>query len=129
MSDASDQFLDTLIDAMAGVLQLTIEDAWKPAIKGNLRVTLRLANLVAEFELPEEMESRGGRVIPRRALARRPHAHALSYPHQHLRARFSPWPPRCPTGTGGRQGRATNAKLGAPFGRLAGGGSTRQHHQ
>ena len=56
MSDTADQSLDALIDAMASVLQLPIEDAWKPVIKANLQVTLRLANLVAEFDLPEDME-------------------------------------------------------------------------
>ncbi|MBO0741303.1 MAG: DUF4089 domain-containing protein [Hyphomicrobiaceae bacterium] len=56
MSDTANQSLDDLIDALAGVLQLPIDPAWKPAIKANLQVTLRLASLVAEFELPDEAE-------------------------------------------------------------------------
>ena len=36
--------------------RLPIEPAWKPAIKANLQVTLRLAAIVAEFELPDEAE-------------------------------------------------------------------------
>ena len=48
--------LDTYIDAAAEALALPIEPAWKPAIKGNLQVTLRLAASVAEFELPDEAE-------------------------------------------------------------------------
>lgn len=56
MSDTANQSLNDLIDALAGVLQLPIEPAWKPAIKANLQVTLRLASLVAEFELPDEAE-------------------------------------------------------------------------
>jgi hypothetical protein len=48
--------LDAHIDAAAGVLELPIDPAWKPAVKGNLQVTLRLAAVVAEFELPDEAE-------------------------------------------------------------------------
>ena len=45
-----------LIDAAAEALALPVEPAWKPAIKANLQVTLRLAAMVAEFELPDEAE-------------------------------------------------------------------------
>jgi Protein of unknown function (DUF4089) len=48
--------LDTLIDASATTLSLPIEQDWKPAIKANLAVTLRLANIVAAFKLPDEAE-------------------------------------------------------------------------
>jgi Protein of unknown function (DUF4089) len=48
--------LDTLIDASATTLSLPIEPDWKPAIKANLAVTLRLANIVAEFKLPDGAE-------------------------------------------------------------------------
>jgi 1-carboxybiuret hydrolase subunit AtzG-like protein len=51
-----EQTLDTLIDANATALALPIEAAWKPGIKSNLQVTLRLANMVAEFPLPDETE-------------------------------------------------------------------------
>jgi hypothetical protein len=47
---------DALIEASAAALGLPIEPEWKPAIKANLQVTLRLANVVAEFELPDEAE-------------------------------------------------------------------------
>lgn len=48
--------LDQYIDAMAKALALTIEEAWRPAVKGNLEVSLRLARLVEEFALPDETE-------------------------------------------------------------------------
>jgi hypothetical protein len=48
--------LDKLIDASVAALGLPIEAEWGPAIKGNLAVTLRLADIVAEFELPDEAE-------------------------------------------------------------------------
>jgi len=48
--------LDALIEASAAVLALPIEPEWKPAIKANLAVTLRLAEMVWEFQLPDEAE-------------------------------------------------------------------------
>jgi hypothetical protein len=48
--------LDDLIDAAAKVLTLPVEDAWKPAVKANLEVSLKLARLVDEFALPDEAE-------------------------------------------------------------------------
>ena len=48
--------LDDFIDAAAQALALPVEPAWKPAIKANLEVTLRLAAVVAEFPLPDEAE-------------------------------------------------------------------------
>jgi hypothetical protein len=49
--------LDDFIDAAAKALALPVEDAWKPAVKANLEVSLRLARLVDEFALPDEAES------------------------------------------------------------------------
>jgi len=49
--------LDAYIDAVGQALALGIEDAWKPAVKANLEVSLRLARLVDEFALPDETES------------------------------------------------------------------------
>ena len=49
--------LDDYIDAAAKVLALPIEDAWKPAVRANLEVSLRLARLVDEFALSDETES------------------------------------------------------------------------
>jgi hypothetical protein len=48
--------LDTFIDAVSASLGLEIEEAWKPAVRANLEVTLRLAKLVDEFPLPDEIE-------------------------------------------------------------------------
>jgi hypothetical protein len=48
--------LDDFIDAAAKALALPVEDAWKPAVKANLEMSLRLARLVDEFALPDEAE-------------------------------------------------------------------------
>ena len=48
--------LDDYIDAVATALRLPIEDAWKPAVKANLDVSLKLARLVDEFPLPDDTE-------------------------------------------------------------------------
>jgi hypothetical protein len=48
--------LDGYIDAVAVALGLTVEDAWRPAVKANLEVSLRLARLVDGFALPDETE-------------------------------------------------------------------------
>jgi len=48
--------LDDYIDAVAKALALPVEDAWKPGVKANLEVSLRLARLVDEFVLPDETE-------------------------------------------------------------------------
>ena len=48
--------LDTYIDAVGGALALPVEAAWKPAIRANLDVTLKMARMVQEFPLPDEIE-------------------------------------------------------------------------
>jgi hypothetical protein len=48
--------LDNYIDSVATALALPVEDAWRPAIRANLEVSLRLARLVNEFPLPDETE-------------------------------------------------------------------------
>ena len=48
--------LDDYIDAAATALGLRIEDAWRPAVRANLDVSLRLARMVDEFPLPDETE-------------------------------------------------------------------------
>jgi hypothetical protein len=48
--------LDNYIDAVASALALPVEDAWRPAVRANLEVSLRLAKLVDEFPLPDETE-------------------------------------------------------------------------
>ena len=52
---AADQ-LDDYIDAVAKALALPIEDAWRPAIAANLRVTLEHAAAVEAFALPDDAE-------------------------------------------------------------------------
>jgi hypothetical protein len=56
VDELPEQILDNLIDASAAALGLPVEDEWRPGIKANLQVTLRLANMVAEFPLPDEAE-------------------------------------------------------------------------
>jgi hypothetical protein len=48
--------LDDYIDAVSKALGLPIADAWKPAVRANLEISLRLAGLVDEFALPVETE-------------------------------------------------------------------------
>ena len=48
--------LDSYIDAAAQALGLTVQPAWKPAVRANLEVTFRLATLVAEKALPDDAE-------------------------------------------------------------------------
>jgi hypothetical protein len=56
MAEAKGEDLDALIEAAVEILGLPIEHAWKPAIKGNLVVSLRLAAMVEKFNLPDEAE-------------------------------------------------------------------------
>ena len=49
--------LDDYIDSVSKALGLTVEEAWRPAVRGNLEVSLRLGRLVDEFTLPDEAES------------------------------------------------------------------------
>jgi hypothetical protein len=48
--------LDEYIDAVSKALSLPVEEAWRPAVRANLQVSLRLARLVDEFALPDEAE-------------------------------------------------------------------------
>jgi hypothetical protein len=48
--------LDDYIDAAGKALALAVDDAWKPAVRANLAVSLKLARLVDEFPLPDETE-------------------------------------------------------------------------
>jgi hypothetical protein len=48
--------IDDYIASVAKALALPIEDAWKPAVRVNLEVSLRLGKLVDEFPLPDETE-------------------------------------------------------------------------
>jgi hypothetical protein len=57
MTDSDDKALRAFIEAGADLLNLQIDPRWLPAIEGNLKVTLRHAALVAELELPDELEA------------------------------------------------------------------------
>lgn len=48
--------LDDYIDAVSAELGLSINAAQKPAVRMNLDVTLKMARLVQEFPLPDEIE-------------------------------------------------------------------------
>ena len=48
--------LDDYIDAVSKALGLPVDEAWKPAVKANLDVSLLLARLVDEFALADETE-------------------------------------------------------------------------
>jgi len=48
--------LDDYIDAVSKALRLPVEEAWKPGVRANLEVSLKLARLVDEFALPDEAE-------------------------------------------------------------------------
>ena len=48
--------LDDYIDSVSKELALPVEEAWRPAVRANLEVSLKLARLVDEFALPDEAE-------------------------------------------------------------------------
>jgi hypothetical protein len=48
--------LDAFIAAAAEALRLPLDEAWKPAVKTNLVVTLKHAAAVEEFKLPDDAE-------------------------------------------------------------------------
>ena len=48
--------LDDYIDVVSKALALPVEEAWRPAVRANLEVSLRLGRLVDEFALPDETE-------------------------------------------------------------------------
>jgi hypothetical protein len=53
---ASREPLEDLVAAAAHALDLTIEPAWKGAVKANLAVTFALAALFTDFPLPDDAE-------------------------------------------------------------------------
>jgi hypothetical protein len=55
MTNKSDP-LDAYIDSAAALLALPLEPEWKGAVRANLEVTLKLAALVGEKELPDDAE-------------------------------------------------------------------------
>ncbi|CAN5357079.1 DUF4089 domain-containing protein [soil metagenome] len=48
--------LDDYIAAAAKALGLSIDEGWKPDVRSNLDVTLKMARMVQEFPLPDEIE-------------------------------------------------------------------------
>ncbi len=52
----ADDSLDQYIDAASKLLRLPVKDAWKPAVRANLEVSMRLARMVDEFEFSDEAE-------------------------------------------------------------------------
>ena len=48
--------LDDYIDATSKLLRLPVKEAWMPAVRANLEVSMRLARLVDEFEFSDEAE-------------------------------------------------------------------------
>lgn len=48
--------LDTLITAAARELRLPLDPAWRPGVKFNLNLILRIAAAVDEFPLPDDIE-------------------------------------------------------------------------
>ena len=48
--------IDDYLACVGKALGLPIDEAWLPAIRANLEVSLRMARLVDEFPLPDETE-------------------------------------------------------------------------
>jgi 1-carboxybiuret hydrolase subunit AtzG-like protein len=51
--------LEDYITAISKALSLPVDEAWKPAVRANLEVSLRLARQVDEFTLPDDTEPAG----------------------------------------------------------------------
>lgn len=56
LTESASEPLDEYIDATVRILELSIEEAWRPAVRANLEVSLRLARMVDQFALPDETE-------------------------------------------------------------------------
>ena len=56
MADNDDSNLEAFARTAALALDIPIEERWLPSICTNLKVTLLLASLVEEFNLPDESE-------------------------------------------------------------------------
>ena len=52
----SSDLLDDYIDAASHALGLSVAEAWRPAVRANLEVSLKFARFVDEFPLPDEIE-------------------------------------------------------------------------
>ena len=56
MSEFDDATLETYLLSAGALLGIPIEPEWTASIQANLKATLRLAEQVGEFELPDESE-------------------------------------------------------------------------
>jgi 1-carboxybiuret hydrolase subunit AtzG-like len=52
----SEDSLDDYIDAAAKALRLPVKEAWKPTVRANLEVSMKLARLVDDFAFPDTAE-------------------------------------------------------------------------
>ena len=57
MTDIDDATLDAIIEAGAKAMGISLDPAWIPTIRANLRVTLAHGATVGSFALPDEAES------------------------------------------------------------------------
>lgn len=48
--------LDGFVVAAAQALKIKVDDAWKPAVRTNLQIILRHAEVVEAFPLPDDAE-------------------------------------------------------------------------
>ena len=48
--------LDDFIEIAARLLDVPLDPAWKPAVRANLEITLRLGVMVEGFALPDEAD-------------------------------------------------------------------------
>jgi hypothetical protein len=48
--------IDSFVNAAAQALRLELDEAWKPAIRMNLQLVFRHAELIDAFPLPEDAE-------------------------------------------------------------------------
>ena len=51
-----DRTAEVIVDAMAPLIGLSIEPAWRAAVAGNLNAVAAAARLVLEFPLDDELE-------------------------------------------------------------------------
>ena len=52
-----DDHLDDYMNAVARTMALPLEETWRTAVRANLEVALRLARLVDDFPLPDDVAS------------------------------------------------------------------------
>ena len=56
MTEVDDETLELYVAAAAKALGLSVDPAWMPAIRANLRATLNHAAIVSGFDLSDEAE-------------------------------------------------------------------------